>query len=223
MLQEKKQIRLGIVDDHTIYRDGLTMVLESISDLNTQYTVVLEAYSGADLINQLHNGASVDIITLDINMPEMDGFDTAEWLSKHYPQIKILALTMYDNDDAVVRMLKAGAKGYLLKTAGKEEFKKALLAISETGFYHSELISGKLLNHLHHGKNQDEAGNHNLTKREIELLELFCTDLTSKEIADRLFVSLRTIEGHKARLFDKLKVNSRVGLVRFAIRNDLIK
>jgi DNA-binding NarL/FixJ family response regulator len=157
-------------------------------------------------------------------MPEMDGYETACWLRRHYPEIKILALSMYDTDNSIVRMLKNGVKGYILKDSEPAELKLALESVIQKGFYYSEMITGKL---IHTINALEKPGYHvrhllRLNERELEFMKLVCTEWTYKEIADQMYLSPRTIDGYRDSLFEKLNVRTRVGLVLYAIRNGIV-
>jgi len=166
-----------------------------------------------------------DIVLLDINMPEMDGYETAQWLKQHHPDVKVLALSMYDNETSIIRMLKSGARGYILKDSEPGELKAALRALEEKGFYYSDLVSGKLMHAIN--KMEDENGNLKnivpLNERETDFLTYACTELTYKEIAEKMFLSPRTIDGYRDALFEKLNVKTRVGLVMYAIKNGIVR
>jgi DNA-binding NarL/FixJ family response regulator len=161
---------------------------------------------------------------MDINMPEMDGYATTVWLKQHYPQVKVLALSMYDNEATVIRMLQSGAKGYILKDCDPSELQMAITSLLNKGFYYSELVSGKLVNAINKMEtNAKEINNvHNFTDKETEFLQFICTDLSYKEIADKMSLSPRTIDGYRDNLFFKLKIKTRVGLVIYAIKNHLV-
>lgn len=211
---------VAVVDDHVLLRNGLATLIRSLEG----YNVLFEADNGKDFIEKLKPKALPEIVLLDINMPEMDGYDTALWLKRNHPEIKILALSMYDNENAIIRMLKNGAKGYILKDIDPAEFRVALHALVRKGFYYSEMITGKL---IHAVNNLDEPEYSirnlvNLNEREIEFLKLVCTEMTYKEIADKMFLSPRTIDGYRDALFEKLTVKTRVGLVMYAIKNGIV-
>ena len=156
----------------------------------------------------------------------MDGYDTTLWLKRNYPEIKVLALLMYDDEAAIIRMLKNGAKGYILKDSEPADLKMAIQCIMDRGFYHSELVSAKLIHTLN---NFDAVGPEsmsgflNLTQRELDFLKFAATELTYKEIAEKMSLSPRTIDGYRDDLFQKLEVRSRVGLVLFAIKHGMVK
>ncbi len=208
-----------LVDDHVLLRNGLAGLVKSLG-----HEVLFEADNGRDLIEKLQPSLIPDIILLDINMPEMDGYATARWLKKNQPGIKVLALSMYDNEQAVISMLKCGAKGYILKDSDPAQLKTALFDLEKKGYYYSDFISGKLINAINHSDG-DESGPGellHLNDREKDFLRHSCTELTYKEIAEKMFVSPRTIDGYRDALFEKLRVKTRVGLVMYAIRNGLI-
>jgi len=208
-----------LTDDHVLLRNGLAGLLKSLG-----HTVLFEADNGKDLIEKLNPAALPDIVMLDINMPEMDGYETARWLKKNYPDVKILVLSMYDNENAIINMLKCGASGYILKDSDPALLKAALHDLVNKGFFYSDLVSGKLI----HAINQiDDDGNHvkklnNLNEREKDFLKYTCTEMTYKEIAEKMFVSPRTIDGYRDALFEKLNVKTRVGLAIYSIKNGLV-
>jgi two-component system invasion response regulator UvrY len=161
---------------------------------------------------------------LDINMPEMNGFETAAWIKRNLPTVKILVLSVLDNDTIIISMLKRGARGYILKDSKPAVFKQALDSIRDTGFYMNELVSNKMLNYVtHEDKEQEMAIVSALTENEIAFLKMVCTEMTHKEIAEQMKLSPRTIDGYRDELLKKLKVQSRIGLVIFAIKSGLYK
>jgi DNA-binding NarL/FixJ family response regulator len=209
-----------LVDDHILLRNGLANLIRSFN----RYDVLFEACGGKDLIRQLKNYRRPDIILLDINMPDMDGYETAWWLTRHYPDMKVLALSMYDSDSAIIRMLKNGAKGYITKDTHPAELRLALDSVIEKGFYYSEMVTGKLIHTIGHIDETDHRARtlHSLNERELEFMKLVCTEWTYKEIADRMYLSPRTIDGYRDALFEKLNVKTRVGLAMYAVRNGIV-
>ena len=209
-----------LVDDHVLLRSGLASLIRSFGE----YEITFEACSGKDLIRPLRQLRPPDLILLDINMPEMDGYETALWLRRHYPNIKILALSMYDTDNSIIRMLKNGVKGYILKDIEPSELKVALESVISKGFYYSELVTGKLIHTINDSHEPRYRLKHllNLNDRELEFLRLVCSESTYKEIADRMNLSPRTIDGYRDTLFEKLQVRTRVGLVMYAIRHGVV-
>ena len=211
-------ITVGLVDDHVLLRNGLAALVKNIG-----HQVVIEASDGKDFIAKLQEGPRPEVVLMDINMPVMDGYETAVWMKQHYPDIKVLALSMYDDEAAIIRMLKNGARGYILKDSDTPELKSAIEAVLTKGFYYTEMITGKL---LHTINQSDEEGSTrkvlNLNDRELEFLKLSCSEMTYKEIADRMHLSPRTIDGYRDSLFDKLKIKTRVGLAIYAIKHGIV-
>ncbi len=206
-------LTVGIADDHALFRKGMMELINGFSDVE----VVLEASNGQELISQLKEDSLPDIIVLDINMPVMDGYATASAIKAKYPEAKILGLSMYGDEQSVIRMLRSGANGYILKDAEPKELEEGLRDLAKNGFYYSNEAGKLLLNNMHRKPEQQ------LKDRELEFLELVSTELTYKEIADKMCVSPRTVDGYREALFEKLKVRSRVGLVVYAIKHGIYK
>lgn len=208
-----------LTDDHSLLRNGLAELVKSQG-----HAVLFEADNGKDFIAKLDTKQLPDIVLLDINMPEMNGYETAQWIKTNHPDIKVLALSMYDNETSIIRMLKCGARGYILKDSEPAELRAAINAVMEKGFYYSDLVSGKLMHAIN--KMDDEGEGLKslvpLNDRETDFLKYACTEMTYKEIADKMFVSPRTIDGYRDGLFEKLHVKTRVGLVMYAIRNGIV-
>ena len=210
---EKGEIKIGLVDDHSLFRKGVANLLNKIPEFN----VILEAGSGEEFLDQLEKVQEPDVCVVDIKMKTISGYEVVERLSEKYPKIKCLALSMYNDDVAIIKMLKAGAKGYLLKGAEPWELQQAIKTTYLKGYYNGDAVNEALLNQFHtNGKNE-------LKDYEIKFLEHCCTEDTYKEIANKMEVSPRTVDGYRDRLFDKLEVNSRVGLVLYSIKNGLVK
>ncbi|HZH95164.1 MAG TPA: response regulator transcription factor [Flavisolibacter sp.] len=216
------KLKVALVDDHKLFREGLAELVNGFSN----YKVFLEADNGKQLIEKLNAKDLPDIILLDISMQEMDGYETAGWLKQHYPAIKVMVLSMFDNENAIIRMMRLGVKGYVLKDIRKKDLKEALDSIHTKGYYYSDLVTGKLI-HTINKIDEEKEGNSikglmNLTEREIEFLKLACTELTYREVADKMCLSVHTIDGYRDALFEKLNVKSRVGLVLYGIRNRVV-
>lgn len=199
-----------------LLRAGLAGMLKE-----SGYIILFEADNGKNFIEKLKKETKPDIVLLDINMPVMDGYATASWIRINHPEIKVLALSMYDDEDAIIKMLKNGARGYILKDSHPSELKAAIDSVATKGFYYSEMVTGRLMRTIMDvdGKAVDE----NLTEREIEFLKLAASEMTYKEIAEQMHLSPRTIDGYRDAIFEKLNIKSRVGLVLYAIKNGIVK
>ena len=209
---------LVLVDDHVLLRNGLAELVKNFGN-----TVLFEADNGKDFTTKLKPTALPEVVLMDINMPEMDGYDTCQWLKSNYPEIKVLALSMYDSESSIIRMLKCGARGYILKDSEPAELRRAIESLVSKGYYYTDLVSGKLINAINKLEEEQNEPKHSvkLNDRETDFLRWACTELTYKEIADKMFVSPRTIDGYRDALFEKLAVKTRVGLVMYAIRNGI--
>lgn len=216
----KTNASVAIVNDHILLRNGLANLIRGLET----YALLFEANNGKDLIKHLQPRYLPDIVLQDIHTPEKDGYETALWLRRNYPGIKILALSPYDNEHSIIRMMKNGTKGYILKDIDPLQFRRALDSLLRKGYFYSELISGKLIHAVSQLDESDEALKSivSLNAREIDFLKLVCSEMTYKEIAEKMFLSARTIDGYRDALFEKLNVKSRVGLVLFAIKNNIV-
>lgn len=217
----KTPTKIALVDDHTLLRNGLAALVNTFDG----YSVLFEAANGKEFIQQLKIFPPPDIVLLDITMPEMNGLETADWIKKNLPAAKVLVLSVMDIDTIIISMLKRGARGYLLKDSKPTIFKQALDNIRDTGFYMNELVSNKMLNYVTQDddKVQEVTLISQLSDNELTFLQLVCTELTYKEIAQKMELSPRTIDNYRDDLLKKLKVQSRIGLVIFAIKYGLYK
>jgi DNA-binding NarL/FixJ family response regulator len=220
-MKEQQKIKVALADDHVLLRNGLAGVVDSFGD----YSVLFEADNGTHFIEQIKKHGEPSIVLLDINMPEMDGYTTAQWIRANHPLIQVIALSMYDNENAIIRMFKAGAKGYILKDSEPPELKKALDSVHEKGFYYSELVTGRLIHSINKmdADSIDQKKSTDLSDRELEFLKYVCTEMTYKEIADKMYLSPRTIDGYRDALFEKLQIKTRVGMVMYAIKNGIVQ
>ena len=219
----KQTMRLALVDDHTLFRKGLINLIELVcSDCD----ILFEADNGVDLQQKISKEKEPDILLLDVNMPKMDGFATVQWLTENFPLVKILVVSMVEKEESIVRMLKLGVKGYLSKDVEPQVLGEALNAIMNKGFYYTDFITGKLVHALNSNNNPDKVKTDAMrlmNDREKDFLQLACSELTYNEIAGKMFVSPKTIDGYRNALFEKFNVKSRVGLVLFAIKNGLVE
>ena len=212
--------KVALVDDHELLRSGLAGIINSLGD----FEVMLEAGHGQEFINKLDKNNLPDIVILDITMPIMDGYETAAWIRKEQPTIKVLVLSMLTNDMAIIRMLRNGVKGYIIKDSKPHVFRESIESIQKNEFYVNELVRDKLINYV---SNEEDEGKQtalllNISEPEAQFLQLLCADKTYKQIADEMFVSVRTIDNHRDNLFKKLEINTRVGLVLFAIKQGIV-
>ncbi len=215
-------IKLGVVDDHKLFRKGLISLIELV---NKDYIILFEADNGFDLQNKINKNNLPDIVLIDVNMPGMDGYASVEWLRGEHPGVKILVVSMIEKEEAIVRMLRLGVKGYLCKDVEPEELGEALCAIANKGFYYTDFITGKLVHSLQNPReeNQKAKGIDQMNDQERKFLKLACSELTYHEIADKMFLSPKTIDGYRNSLFEKLEVKSRVGLALFAVKHGLVQ
>jgi two-component system, NarL family, invasion response regulator UvrY len=205
------KINLAIADDHTLIRKAIANLLD-----DGLFSVIVQAENGIDLIEKIKD-KRIDILLLDISMPLMNGFETAHWIRQNRPEIKVLALSMFADEASVIRMIKMGAKGYILKDAEPHVLRNAIFQMYEQGIYYSELITDKMINTM--GAESVALTTANITDREEEFLKHLCSELTLKEIAERMSVSPRTVDGYRDQLFQKLNLQTRTGLVLYAIKN----
>src|SRR4030095_7325094 len=184
-----KDIKVALVDDHVMLRNGLAELVTKLG-----YSVMLQCDNGKDLMEKLEKENLPDIVLMDINMPQMDGYDATLWLRENYPFVNVLALSMYDDERAIIRMIRNGARGYLLKESTPKELKQSIDAVITKGFYYSEMVTGKLIHSINH---MEEEGNDTktvlqLNDRELEFLKLASTEMTYKQIANEMHLSPRT-------------------------------
>ncbi len=209
-----KTYTVVVVDDHTLLSQAIATMVNTFTNFNVLYT----CKNGQELIAKFSDTKTIpDVVLMDINMPIMNGIETTAWISKHHPKTNVMALSVEDDDKTVLKMLKAGAIGYLLKDTEKRILEKALLEIVENGFYHTKNVTNLLMKSIS-GKVEQEII---LKDKEIQFLKLSCTELTYKEIADQMNLSPKTIDGYREVLFNKLNVKNRVGLVTYAIKNKI--
>lgn len=218
MARTKRKTSVAIIDDHSLMRNALARLVNTFDD----FTVIFEAGNGKEMKTMMALQTLPDIVMLDVNMPEMDGFETAQWLHKTYPQIKVLALTMLSDEKTIIKMFRLGAKGYLLKNTDANELKSALTSLMEKDYYLSEFVSEKLVTGLHNSIVSDEK-EIVLNEKEKEFLRWTCTEYAYKDIAAKMFLSTRTVDDFRQSLCYKLKVHSRVGLAMYAIKNGIVE
>jgi len=213
-------IKIALVDDHKLFRKSLADWLAT-----QQFEILFEANNGKEFIDKINESSLPQLILMDINMPVMNGVETLIWITKNHPSIKVLAISMYNDEMNIIKMIRLGASGYLLKDSEPNELKLAIETIIDKGFYYSDLVNQKLLNAISE-TNSKQKSIHNLIElspREIEFLKYVCTELTYKEIADKMALSPRTVDGYRDDLFKKLNVTTRIGLVLYAIKVGIVE
>lgn len=214
-----KNIVVALADDHQLVRNSIARLVESFP----RCFVVFQADNGEDMINYLKKKTTIypDILLLDISMPIMDGFETVTELTKSFPSIRVIALTMNTSEQSVVKMLKKGARGFLSKNTEAHELQRAIETVYDKGFYLPEEFSWKLASGIR-DINDMPAEPSELSEKEKEFLRFNCSDLTTDGIAKKMFVSARTVEGYRIGLYEKLKVRTRMGLAFYAIQNGIV-
>ncbi|TWV94704.1 response regulator transcription factor [Chitinophaga pinensis] len=212
-------IRLVIADDHEIFRDGLALMLSRQPDI----TLVGQANNGRELL-ELLTSVEADVVMTDLKMPLMDGITATRALLQRNPDIKIIALSMFDEEELIVEMLEAGAKGYLLKNADKQEIIEAINSVYEDHIFYCRQTSARLAAMIVKSRFNPSRENNpvTFTDREKEIIRLICQQFTAQEIGDKIFLSKRTVEGHRTRILEKMNVKNTAGVVVFALKNNLI-
>jgi DNA-binding NarL/FixJ family response regulator len=210
---------IALVDDHTMFRKGLAVLI----NLFPNYKVLMDVGNGREFIDQLPPDHLPDIVLLDIHMPVMDGYATAAWLHENHPEIRVLALSTMDSDTTIIKMIHQGARGYILKDAEPKELQVAFEEILAKGYYYNEVLTRKVIQSIHMGGQDSANAFPKLTDREMEFLKHACSEKNYQQIANEMFVSERTVDGYRESLFKKFSVTNRVGLVLYAIRNQLVQ
>ena len=216
-------IKLAIADDQKLFLNGLKYIINSFEGID----LVIEANNGEELIQKI-DGQIPDVILMDLKMPVMDGVETTKYLKKHHKDIKIILLSMYNDDRLINHMMEIGANGYLLKDEEPEIVEQAIRAVVDKGFFFNDYVSKALLKgvkekHKTPLANSPFSPELNLSPRELEVLQLICQELTTAEIAGRLYISVRTVEGHRKNLIEKTGVKNMAGLVIHAMKHGLVE
>lgn len=218
-MAKRIKYKLLLADDHILLRDALSNLINNYEE----FSVIAHAGNGEEVLTALKNGCKPDIVLMDLNMPLLDGYETAKWLQQHYPKIKVVILTMYDSEIALIRLLQVGVYGFLKKDIHPAELNNALLIVAAGEYYYSSHTTGKIASLFR--KTPDKPSSLEkalLNDIEIAFLKLASTDMTYKEIAETMKLTPRNIDTFRDSLFDKLDVKSRVGLAIYAVKNGII-
>jgi two-component system, NarL family, response regulator DegU len=215
-----KKIKIAIVDDHNLFRMGLSSILKLAEDIE----VVFESANGKEFIShpKLHE---IDVVLMDIQMPEMDGIVTTQYLRDNNSDLKIIILSMHDEDQFILHLMEIGANGYLLKDTDTDEVLNAIRKVQDSGIYFSDFVSRVMLRKMAKKSNQyNRIFNHktDISDRELQVLRLICEGLTATEIGNKMAISPRTVDGHRVRMMEKLDVNNTAKLVAYAIKHNLV-
>lgn len=216
MKSKKEPLKILIVDDHKLFRNGLKMILDNMEG----FTVVAEASTGVEFLN-LIDILQIDIVLLDISMPEMSGLEAAPIALGKYPDLKIIVLSMYGEEEYYHKMSQIGVKGFLLKDSDIDEVQQALNTVTNGGTYFSQNLLINIVSNLK-ASNNNENVNIDISEREKEILGLICRGLSNIEIGDKLFISRRTVEKHRANLLEKTGCNNTASLVMWGIKNRMV-
>jgi len=213
------KIKIAIADDYKIYRDGLKVGLSVDENL----LVISEADNGDDLMKELEKEIP-DVVLMDLKMPIMDGMEATKLVRKNYPSVKVLVVSMYEDEKFIIHMMENGANGYLLKNAEPDEIRRSIYAVYENGYYFNDVVNKALLKKLVLKNNLKPSFNQNveLTERELQVLKLICEEKTAAEIGKEIFLSPRSVEGIRQRLIEKVGVRNTAGLVMFAAKNGMV-
>ena len=211
--------KIAIVDDHELMARALSGLIQKFEN----YEVIFEVFSGADLKVRIGIGLIPEVILLDVSMPQMDGYEVANWLRYNHPSIKVLALSMNNRQEAIVKMLRNGAKGYLLKGCTPHELKQGLDSLMQKGHYYTDYLTSQLIRNLNSEYVLDPIAELGLNDRELQFVRFSCSELTYAEISDKMCVSPRTVDGYREAVFFKMNVKSRVGMVLEALRLGLFE
>lgn len=215
-------IRVAITDDQVLFRRGMASIINTFDNIS----IVLEADNGRILLDSLQNFEPIpDVVLLDLSMPELNGIETTKLLHAHYPSIKIIILSVYGEDRFVTHLMELGVNAYLFKNVEPEEVERAIRTVIDKDFYFNEAFLNAMKNRLTNKRQKITLTDNipsTLTSREIEVLSLICKQRTAQEIADQLFISVRTVDGHRNNLLEKTGARNSAGLVLFAIKHRLI-
>jgi DNA-binding NarL/FixJ family response regulator len=211
-----KEILIAIVDDHTLFRQGISSILLEYEEIR----IVFDAANGTEMKEKIATHPVPNVVLMDITMPKVNGYDATRWLKQHYPSVKVLALSMFEEDEPIIKMLRCGAGGYILKESTAADLVFAIKSIAEHDYFLNNQVTGKLIRSLQEDKKSPNVVN-GLTANEVKFLERCCSEFTYKEIATQMNLSVHTIDNYRDALFEKLDLKSRTGLVLYALKNNI--
>lgn len=211
-------IKVALADDHSLFREGLKSILSRLEGIE----IVIEAANGKELLTAMAD-VIPDVVLLDLEMPEMDGMEACKGIRKSYPDVKVLILTMHEEERMTAYLMEMGANGYLLKNTKKDMLLEAIQTVHETGMYSTDRVTNALLKSLkQRSKKAPGLSTLQLTRREQEVLELIAEELTNTEIGEKLFISEKTVDGHRMNLLSKFGVRNTAGLIMKAVKQGFI-
>lgn len=213
-----KKINVLVADDHTLFRKGLINILNQSTDIH----VVAEAAHGFEVLKKVSEGIQIDVILMDLNMPQLDGLETLKRLTSRGFAIPVVMVSMEYFELRVIQLIRLGAKGYILKEADPEEVKDAIRTVARSGFFFNNVVNLQFIEKMNSRDSEEPMNVPNITEREYEFLSLLCSDLSYKQIAEKMGVSDHTVDGYRDELFDKLNIKSRVGLAVYAVKNGIL-
>ena len=219
MEENSVQIKVALADDHILLRSALASLIDGFGDCK----VIHQSNNGKELIDWFENGLVPDVAILDLNMPEMNGYEAARLIQQKFPTVNVLMLTMYDSELSLIRLLQAGVKGFLKKDIHPSELKFAIHSVMNAGYYYSNHTAGRLANLFRSiDDKKNFLQNMMLSEQEVQFLKLACSELTYKEVAQKMALNPRSVDNLRDQLFVKLDVKSRVGLAMVAIKNGIV-
>jgi two-component system, NarL family, invasion response regulator UvrY len=207
-------IKVAVAEDHTLVRKAFVEMIGGFKN----FEVIFDVSSGKELLQKLNKKNLPDVLMMDINMPDLDGFQTMNILSKEYPRLNVLIVSMQNDEMSIIRMVRLGVKGYLIKDTEPEEFKEALERIAEGRYHYSGYVTARMINNV---SNDDDPINI-LTERELEFLKYLCTDMNYQQIGEKMGVSVRTVDGYRDSAYSKIRVKNRIALVMYALKKGIV-
>jgi len=210
-----KKYKVVIVDDHILLSQAITELVNVFAD----FTMLYSCKNGKELLDKLKDTDNLpDVILMDVNMPILNGIETTQIITETYPKLKVIALSVEEEENTIIDMLKAGARGYLMKDCKKEQLENAMIKVIQEGYFHTNTVAKLLVESLNERNSKIE-----LKERELEFMMHACSEKTYKEIAEKMFVSPKTVEGYRDKLYEKLNIKNRIGLVLYAIKKGFFK